>query len=129
MIFLGSEVAYGPPWHVTFCILQKEMELQRQIGKKPLLFMLSLCCSLPETMVTRLTGKLQQTKYNLGDLRLTLWEAGRPFWSPREHTALPFLAVRAVPLTSACLPPPGFPLAPHFLSARGLFDSGKVVRV
>ena len=70
-------------------------------------------------MVTGLTRKLQQTtpSTTLGDLWLTLWEAGKPLWNPKEHSVIPFHSSSPMALATAPLPPREFPLISHFLSA------------
>ena len=69
-------------------------------------------------MVTGLTRKLQQTtpSTTLGDLGLTLWEAGKPFLNPKEHSVIPVHSSSPMALATAPLPPLEFPLVSHFLS-------------
>ena len=81
-------------------------------------------------MVTGLTRKLQQTtpSTTLGDLGLTLWEAGKPFLNPKEHSVIPFQFTdgpgHCPPPTTGV--PTRFPFPVHWPSALSLM---KVVHV
>lgn len=98
IMVLGSEVACESPWHITLHSFSSNERFLGENQKK----LFSLCsgqwCILPQTMVTGVSGKRSKPGITLGDLWLTLREAGKPLQNPENTVPLHSIPFHPCPI-------------------------------